>query len=348
MLLMTAPLSTLLRQHPDGLELCNGRGEERGYVEPKRVAGRPMLEDLWVMQGSLCDLKCSHCYTASSSANNRLEQIAFAELCPHLDEAACFGVQKIYFTGGEVFVNEDVLRGRAQRNEEFLKSLRYALEIAPVEVLTNARRYIRNHFDALRELRDRHGDRLRLRITLESPRAAEHDAIRGRGTFAQTLETIAQLSAVGFVPIITAERQFLREQTEAEIRQAYEALFRQQGIVVEGNLIENILEMGHQLVQLARQDRQPSPEVFVTTNCFSVLNKSPESLMCHFSRCLQKIDGDLRYYPCPVIYDDPRFELGRTLEESLRRVYVAHKNCYDYCLKGRGATCRTRPIDSVV
>ena len=54
-----------------------------------------------------------------------------------------------------------------------------------------------------------------------------------------------------------------------------------------------------------------------------VLNKPAESLMCHFSRCIQKIEGALRYYPCPVIYDDARFEMGRTLEESLRRVYVA-------------------------
>jgi hypothetical protein len=66
--------------------------------------------------------------------------------------------------------------------------------------------------------------------------------------------------------------------------------------------------------------------------------------MCHFSRCIQKIDGELRYYPCPVIYDDARFELGATLAESLRRVYIAHKNCYDYCMKGRGATCRTQAL----
>src|SRR5262249_54263409 len=159
-----------IRQHPDGLELSNAKGEQRGYVESKRVAGRPVLEDLWVMQGSLCDLKCTHCYTASSPTNDRLQQISFVELRPPFDDAARFGVQKIYFTGGEVFVNEDVLRSRAQRNEEFLKSLAYALGLAPVEILTNARRYIRQHFDALAELRARHGNRLRLRITLESPR----------------------------------------------------------------------------------------------------------------------------------------------------------------------------------
>jgi len=84
--------------------------------------------------------------------------------------------------------------------------------------------------------------------------------------------------------------------------------------------------------------------VFVTTKCFELLNRSPESLMCHFSRCIQKIDGALRYYPCPVIYDDKRFELGGTLEESFRRIYIGHKNCYDYCLKGAGASCRTSTI----
>jgi MoaA/NifB/PqqE/SkfB family radical SAM enzyme len=333
-----------VRQHPDGLALVSAKGEARGYVEPKQVEGRFVLEDLWVMPGSLCDLKCTHCYTASSPTANHLEPITFAELRPHLDAAARFGVQKIYFTGGEVFVNQDVLRGRAARNEDFVASLRYALDIAPVEILTNARRYIRNYFDVLGELRRRHNGRLRLRITLESPRAAEHDAIRGKGTFAQTVESVEQLAALGFTPIITAERPFLAEHSDEEIREAYQEFFRARGVAVEVNLIENVLEMGHQLVQIARQGRQPRPEVFVTTNCFSILGKPPESLMCHFSRCIQKIDGALRYYPCPVIYDDPRFELGRTLEESFRRVYVAHKNCYDYCLAGRGATCRTRPL----
>ncbi len=122
----------------------NARGEQRGFVDPKNLGGQPVPEDLWVMQGSLCDLRCKHCYTASSPSNNRLEQIGFAELAPHLEDAARFGVQKICFTGGEVFVNEDVLRGRVERNNEFLESLAFALDIAPVEVLTNGRLYIRN------------------------------------------------------------------------------------------------------------------------------------------------------------------------------------------------------------
>src|SRR5437660_10030419 len=109
--------------HPAGIELAGAKGESRGFVDPKIVDGRPVLEDLWVMQGSLCDLKCKHCYTASSPMNDTLEQIGFDEMRPHLDDARRFGVRKIYFTGGEVFVNHDVLRRHAATNEEFLASL---------------------------------------------------------------------------------------------------------------------------------------------------------------------------------------------------------------------------------
>jgi sulfatase maturation enzyme AslB (radical SAM superfamily) len=322
--------------------LVNPRGEERGFVEPEWLGSQRVLEDLWVMQGSLCDLLCKHCYMASSPVNNRLEQIAFAELAPHLEDAARFGVRKICFTGGEVFVNEDVLRGRAEQNDEFLKSLAFALEIAPVEVLTNGRRYIRNHMEALRRLLERHGDRLTLRITLESPDAQRHDAIRGRGTFAQTTETIRLLAEMGFTLVIAAERPLLDGRSDEQIRESYRSLLP--GASVEVSLIENMLEMGHHLTTLTGRGESPHAEVFVTTKCFAVLGKPPESLMCHFSRSLQKIDGELRYYPCPVIYDDPRFDLGSTLADSLRRVYVAHKNCYDYCLRGRGATCRTKAL----
>lgn len=130
--------------------------------------------------------------------------------------------------------------------------------------------------------------------------------------------------------------------TDVQIRESYRSLFP--GAAVQVSLIENMLEMGHHLTTLARRGESAHAEVFVTTGCFAALGKSPASLMCHFSRSIQKIDSELRYYPCPVICDDPRFEMGTTLAQSLRRVYIAHKNCYDYCMKGRGATCRTQAL----
>ena len=90
-----------------------------------------------------------------------------------------------------------------------------ALEVARVEVLTNGRRYIRNHVEALCELRDQYSDRLTLRITLESTSAAVHDKLRGQGTFDQTVETIVMLARMGFRVVVTAEREFVGDGTEA-------------------------------------------------------------------------------------------------------------------------------------
>src|SRR5262249_61712134 len=117
--------------HPEGLGLFDQSGNERGFVDPKDVNGRPVLEDLWVMQGSICDLRCKHCYTASSPSNSRLEQITSAELRPHLEAAAKFGVRKIYFTGGEGFVNDEELQGRGERNEDFPWKLPLAMGNSP-------------------------------------------------------------------------------------------------------------------------------------------------------------------------------------------------------------------------
>ena len=51
---------------------------------------------------------------------------------------------------------------------------------------------------------------------------------------------------------------------------------------------------------LARRGEPPHADVFVTTNCFAALGKSPESLMCHFSRSIQKIDGESPWPTPPV------------------------------------------------
>src|SRR5689334_12579709 len=78
--------------HPDGIDLTNAAGVRRGFADFNRQQGRPALEDLWIMQGSLCDLKCKHCYTASSPLNDTLQQIRCDELRPHLDAARTYGV----------------------------------------------------------------------------------------------------------------------------------------------------------------------------------------------------------------------------------------------------------------
>ena len=55
--LVATQTTTPARFHPEGLELVSPKGEARGYVEPKQVNGRFVLEDLLMMRSGLACVK---------------------------------------------------------------------------------------------------------------------------------------------------------------------------------------------------------------------------------------------------------------------------------------------------
>lgn len=81
------------------------RGETRAAVA---FTG---LKTLWVNTGTLCNITCAHCYIESSPANDRLSYFTLSELAPFLDEAEALagGAIEIGFTGGEPFLNPDMI-----------------------------------------------------------------------------------------------------------------------------------------------------------------------------------------------------------------------------------------------
>ena len=80
-------------------------GEQRAAVDPRA------LETLWINTGSLCNLTCENCYIESSPTNDRLVYISLQEVTHLLDEIADenMGTREIGFTGGEPFLNEDMV-----------------------------------------------------------------------------------------------------------------------------------------------------------------------------------------------------------------------------------------------
>src|SRR5680860_1607107 len=81
------------------------KGEKRARV------ALAALHTLWINTGSLCNITCRNCYIESSPENDRLAYIAQAEAATFLDEIARDGlpVTEIGFTGGEPFMNPDIL-----------------------------------------------------------------------------------------------------------------------------------------------------------------------------------------------------------------------------------------------
>ncbi|MDQ3145205.1 MAG: radical SAM protein, partial [Pseudomonadota bacterium] len=77
--------------------------------DPRASVALGQLETLWINTGTLCNLACKTCYILSSPTNDALVYPTLAEVDLFLDEAQALGTREIGFTGGEPFMNPDML-----------------------------------------------------------------------------------------------------------------------------------------------------------------------------------------------------------------------------------------------
>ena len=293
-------------------------GQERAHVP----LGRP--ETLWFNTGTLCNITCANCYIESSPSNDSLVYITRDEVETFLDQIGERGwpVREIGFTGGEPFMNPQMIamaRAALARGHEVL-------------ILTNAMRpMMRKSVQAgLRELAATHGDRLTLRISLDHWSQARHDAERGKGAFARTLEGMCWLRDAG-LRMSVAGRTIWGE-SEAAARAGYARLYAAHGFAIDaGDPAQTVLfpEM---------DDSVEVPEI--TTACWDILGKSPRDVMCASSRMVVKRKGAARpaVLSCTLLPYDPEFEMGETLAEAERDVALNHPHCAKFCVLG-GASC---------
>ena len=74
------------------------------------------------------------------------------------------------------------------------------------------------------------------------------------------------------------------------------------------------------------------PEVpAITEHCMTTYQSADtrRAFMCAFSKMVVKKDGRMRVYACTLVDDDPAYDLGGTLTESLhKRITLQHHRCY--------------------
>jgi hypothetical protein len=227
------------------------------------------------------------------------------------------------FTGGEPFMNPDI----AAILQEALARGYDAL------VLTNAMRpMMRPHVrTALVEFNRRHGKKLTLRVSLDHWRPDLHDEERGIGSFDETLNGLRWLRDHG-IPIAIAGR--LRwDDSDSELRAGYAALFARERIEIDA-------EDPAALVLFPEMDaRVDVPEI--TVDCWGILNKSPDDVMCASSRMIVKRKGASApaVVACTLLPYEPQFELSQTLDGALSPVKLNHPHCAKFCVLG-GGTCK--------
>ncbi|WP_112322674.1 radical SAM protein [Oceanibium sediminis] len=301
-------------EHPD----LTAKGEARASVPLSR------LETLWINTGTLCNIACHNCYIESSPENDRLAYITTDEVTRYLDEIAtgAWPVTEIGFTGGEPFMNPDIL-------DMLEASLSRGFDVL---VLTNAMRPMqRKRIKAgLADLNARHAGKLTLRISLDHHTAAFHDEERGVGAFEISLAGMRWLRDRG-IRMTVAGRTMWGE-SEGDARAGYAALYAANNFKIDAqNPVQTVL--------FPEMDEQAEvPEI--TTDCWRILGKRPDEVMCASSRMVVKRKGAERpvVLSCTLLAYDATFEMGETLAEADRPVALNHPHCAKFCVLG-GASC---------
>jgi sulfatase maturation enzyme AslB (radical SAM superfamily) len=303
--------------------------------EPRARVALDELRTLWVNTGSLCNIECRNCYIESSPTNDRLVYITAREVSGFYEEIAAtqLPVAEIGFTGGEPFMNPDII---AMMEDALARGF-------SVLILTNAMQpMVRPRVLAgLLALRDSHRDQLTLRVSLDHYTKERHEEERRPGTFDSTIAGIDWLSWAGF-KIALAGRTCWGE-SEADARKGYAALIKSRGWPIDASDAAS-------LVLFPEMDaREELPEI--TEGCWSILGKQPSQMMCASSRMVVKRKGVDRpvVLPCTLLPYDPAFEMGSTLTEAARAdggmfekgaVKLCHPYCAEFCVLGGGSCSR--------
>jgi uncharacterized Fe-S cluster-containing radical SAM superfamily protein len=308
--------ASLLRKFDDPFLTANG--EPRAWVSLKG------LETLWFNTGTLCNLTCQHCYIESSPKNDRLVYLSAAEVAKFLDEITVGGFQTtlIGFTGGEPFMNPEL---SAMLEDVLSRDLR-AL------VLTNAMKPMMKCKAALLTLKERYGDRLTIRVSIDHYGRRVHELERGRRSWQPTIDGLIWLARNGFLVHVASRR--LSGESEEAIRKGFAALFAEIGVDID-------VDDSVALMVFPEMDAASDvPEI--TEACWGILGKSPESVMCATSRMVVKRKGATRpvILACTLLPYDPRFELGYSLADAAGAVPLNHQHCAKFCVLGGGACSR--------
>jgi MoaA/NifB/PqqE/SkfB family radical SAM enzyme len=148
------------------------------------VSAAPDLQwKLWIYTNYDCNLRCSYC-VAKSSPNAPRRAIGLANARRLVDEALALGFTEVFFTGGEPFILNEIY-----------DMLAYASARVKTTVLTNAMILRGPRLEKLVAIAN---DSLVVQVSLDGGQAEHHDAYRGAGAWAKTVEGIRLLQERGF------------------------------------------------------------------------------------------------------------------------------------------------------
>ena len=288
-------------------------GSNRAFIEARNI------KTLWFNTGTLCNIECRNCYIESSPKNDSLAYLTFEEVKSFIDEAIDknLGTNEIGFTGGEPFMNKDIMK-------MIDYSLRKRLKVL---VLSNAMKPMLNRTKELIKLNH---SNLTIRVSIDHYEKEKHEEIRGKNTYDVMLQGLKWLNENNFN--YTLATRLLWNEKEEDLRKNF-------GTFIKNNNLRLDTNSPKELVTFAEMDEKiDTPEI--TTSCWDILNKDPNDVMCSWSRMVvrKKNSKNPSVIACTLLPYADEFDLGETLTNSLQKIYLNHKHCSKFCVLG-GSSC---------
>jgi len=272
------------------------------------------LDQLWFqVSGTLCNLKCNHCFISCSPHNDSFGFLTLEQVRERLREAVTLGVNEYYFTGGEPFLNPDMV-----------PILEETLRVGPATVLTNATVLKPIWLERLRAAEQASRYSLELRVSIDGYSPETNDPIRGSGTFDRAMRGIKKLVSSGFLPIITAARTWPESQDHQVLAKFIERL-RREGYRRPRIKLLPTIKLGAEV----ERGGGYAPEERVSQEMLEQFDTG--KLLCEHSRLIT----DRGVQVCPILLEGEDAVLSTdSIEKSLRPFPLGHQACFTCYLYG--------------
>lgn len=271
------------------------------------------LDALWFqVGGTICNLWCTHCFISCSPENHKFGFMNRETVRRYLEESKAIGVKEYYFTGGEPFMNKDMLG-----------ILQDTLAIGPATVLTNGILIQERVARRLKQIVDHSMFSLEIRVSIDGFTPERNDAIRGDGSFDKAMIGVKNLVDYDFLPIITAAQTWEDSETEA-IFQGFRNILLEMGYTRPRIKLIPPLRLGREKVRGRGYDKFE----YVTKEMMTEYDD--HLLQCTHSRMVT----DQGVYVCPILIDYPEAKISNTLRDAFEPYALKHQACYTCYISG--------------
>jgi molybdenum cofactor biosynthesis enzyme MoaA len=271
------------------------------------------FDELWFqVGGTLCNLSCNHCFISCHPGNDNFGFLDLETIRRYLRESRELGVKEYYFTGGEPFLNRDMLQ-----------VLEETLAIGPATVLTNGTVFTPSSIKALQAISGESIYSLELRVSIDGYSPETNDPIRGEGTFEKALAGVKMLVEAGFLPIITMAQTW-PEKENTRVFDTFAATLKEAGYRRPRIKILPTLHLGME----AERSRPYSQAERISEEMMEGYDSS--QLLCSRSRTVT----DRGVAVCPLLIEAPDAHLGESLEEASGPYRLDQGACYTCYVHG--------------